>query len=586
MQSYLILFDLTPKPRVAWSRTLTSGGGAALGWTDLNNDGTREVLLARTAGQLQIEIIDARTLQAVRHRDFAGAYFPPVLVDLDWDTHPEVVAASGTHDELVLVDDNLGSVRRLKPPFPLTRGSVWPDVDGDGVQELAFQIPGKGFALLDPELHVKAVFPRGSITGIQDRGPGLRPRIFIEAEGQALDATLQSNPWFLPIRYGPPGLAIALCIGGVFVITYAQRFRSRYRLMYAVGVESLEAKGRGLMVLDGRGSIRWRGPGLAWTSDRTERDVSSLSGLSAHEPELVAWCRQNMRVRPPRTRTGSISLRQTAGAEHADVSMTPVVIGSTHDPHWIVRIAGSGHASQEAWPMMAQRITHAVKNPLTHMLLTVQRLQAEYRERAPAVASRLDPYSERIQDGIGQLRRLTTSFLKLVDLAEPELEETDLASLVTDFGERFRAHLPPDIRLRVETAGEAPTARVDREQIEVALDNLVTNAVDALEAGGTITLTVALAPGVRLDGDSSARDYVQIEVMDVGKGIPTEARERLFEPGYSTSEDGSGLGLAIVKKIVTDHEGRISLDSDVGVGTVFTLLIPQTGPGQQREEGV
>jgi signal transduction histidine kinase len=228
----------------------------------------------------------------------------------------------------------------------------------------------------------------------------------------------------------------------------------------------------------------------------------------------------------------------------------------------------------ETWAMMAQRTAHALRNPLTHMLLTVQRLQTEYRERAPAVASRLDPYAERIVQGIGQLRRLTSSFLKVVDVTELELRECDLNRLVAGFCEALASRLPPDIRLRVETAARSPHARVDDEELEVALDNLIANAVNAMEEGGTLTVATSDARAVRLEGTDSPADYVQLEVMDTGCGIPPHLRERLFEPGVTTRDEGSGLGLAIVRKIVGDHGGHITLQSEVGVGTVFTIHLP------------
>jgi two-component system nitrogen regulation sensor histidine kinase NtrY len=339
------------------------------------------------------------------------------------------------------------------------------------------------------------------------------------------------------------------------------------------------------MVLDDRGRIRWRGSGSRDALGEAWDTASNLDELATGAPSLAAWCRDATRAVPARARRAEIPLGRRAGARRETVSLTPVFIGAASDPHWIVRLEAPADASERAWRMMAQRIAHAVKNPLTHMLLTVQRLQTEYRERAPAVASRLDPYADRIQDGVGQLRRLTSSFLKLVDLAEPELRPTDLGQVLAEFATQTRGRLPHDIQLRLEVEGEVPSAPIDREQVHVALDNLVTNAVNALEAGGTITLALSPAPGPGPAPGGEAGDYVQVEVMDTGKGIAPDDRVHIFEPGYSTAEDGSGLGLAIVRKIVADHGGHVSVDSEVGVGSVFTLLFP-VAEGARTEEPV
>lgn len=581
--AYLIRIALTPLPHVTWSRTLEGGGMSALAWTDVDGDGRREVLLARSSGGIVLEALDARTLRVVRRRTVEGSFYPPILVDLNRDLLPEVVAGRSGASGVVVVSRDFESVESVAVPISVGYGSVWPDLDDDGIAELEFRHAG-GFVLLDPEMRVKAAFGKGTITGVEDRGRFLPPLLLIRTPDGGAGVTLQSNPWFLFVRFGPGALAVLLPISIGLFLVHTRRLHYRLRVVHAAGTETLEAGGRGLMVLDSRGRIRWRGRGLDAALRPGKRAASNLEELARLEPSLAQWCREVSEVRPARQHTDRLALEGTGAPYRTTVSMGPVVIGSAGDPHWIVRIGEPDETSARAWPMMAQRIAHAVKNPLTHMLLTVQRLQAEYRERAPAVASRLDPYAERIQDGIGQLRQLTSSFLKLVDLAEPELEATDVAELTAAFGEKFRAQLPHDIRLDVEIGEKPPETRVDREQIRVALDNLCTNAVNALESGGTITLSVTTVRGLRLDGARDGRDYVQIEVMDTGKGIAAEVRENVFEPGYTTAEDGSGLGLAIVRKIVTDHGGRISLESEAGVGTVFTLQLPISASAPPSEE--
>lgn len=582
-ESHLILFELTPEPRVARSRTMAAGGGPAVAWMDHDGDGTRNVIIAWGLGPLTMEVVEPATLRVLRRRTVEGRFSTPVLVDLDRDLLPEVVVSSSIRREVIVVDDDLETVRRVPLPFRVGYGYVWPDLDGDGVEEIEFRTSSGGFALVTPDLEVKSVSPHGSVTGVRRRGPGQPPELILDVDGVAHTATLEANPWYLFVRYGPAAGAVGVPLMASLLVVYVRRLRYRVRVVHAAGVEALEADGRGLMVLDGRGRIRWQGPGLEGLLGPEHEEVPDLEALEAREPSLASWCRKVLGVRPARAQSVDLTLGEGEGRRRATVRISPVVIGASRDPHWIVRLDGPAEGPDRAWPMMARRIAHSVKNPLTHMLLTVQRLQTEYRERAPAVATRLDPYADRIQDGIGQLRRLTSSFLKVVDLAEPELEEVDLAGLVTDFGERFHRQVPPDIRLRTDVPDALVAARVDREQVLVALDNLVANAVNALEAGGTITLVVTSTPGVRLEGDVEPRDYTQIEVMDTGTGLTEEVRRHAFEPGFSTAEDGSGLGLAIVEKIVADHGGRVSVESQAGVGTAFTLHLPVSGPTPPAE---
>jgi signal transduction histidine kinase len=227
---------------------------------------------------------------------------------------------------------------------------------------------------------------------------------------------------------------------------------------------------------------------------------------------------------------------------------------------------------------MAQRVAHRLKNSLSHMLLTIQRLQAEYHDRAPAISNRLDVYSERIQDGIGQLRRETSNLLKLVDVDEPDLAPTDLNLLVSELALRVRKRIPPDVRLVTDLAPTLPHVVVDREQVEEALENLIANAVNATQVGGTVTVTTADGTNLPLAGDGAANDFVWVEVLDTGDGVRSEVEERLFDPGVSSHKDGTGLGLSIVRKIARDHGGEVVFHSEAGVGSVFTLRLPRNGP--------
>lgn len=271
------------------------------------------------------------------------------------------------------------------------------------------------------------------------------------------------------------------------------------------------------------------------------------------------------------------SVHVGAVSQRVDVVVDPVFANVQGDPHWFVSISEATEDAEpdhsKAWPMLAQRVAHSLKNPLTAILLTLQRLQIEYRERAPAVANRLDRYSSRIEARIEELRRLTNNFLKFVNVEEPDLVEVDLNDIVRAFADSCQRSLPPDIRLSLKLGANLPAVRVDREQMHDVLDNLITNAMNAMPDGGAISISTGCARGVRLD-EGPPRDYVELEVMDTGTGISDDIKVRLFEPGFSIETDGSGLGLAIVKKIITDHEGELSVQSEVGSGSAFSIYLP------------
>jgi len=269
----------------------------------------------------------------------------------------------------------------------------------------------------------------------------------------------------------------------------------------------------------------------------------------------------------------------SADTAHATATRISPVNGKipAHEGRWLVRIQASDAADADAyrtWGLMARRVAHDLKNPLTSILLTLQRLQMEYRDRAPDAADDLDAYTARIEERIEHLRRMTKNFMKFIGAETPTLVRTDLNTYLDAQVDLLRSGLPPDIRLRVKQEPDLPPIRIDTEQIQSVLENLVRNAVNALPDGGQITIATRLEQGLRLDPDTPPRDYVELEVLDTGVGMGSAVRERLFEPGFTTSEEGTGLGLAIVQKVIRDHGGYIHVESERGTGSAICLLLP------------
>jgi signal transduction histidine kinase len=135
--------------------------------------------------------------------------------------------------------------------------------------------------------------------------------------------------------------------------------------------------------------------------------------------------------------------------------------------------------------------------------------------------------------------------------------------------------LPPDIDLELKLCPELPRVRFDPEPMQSVLENLVSNAINAMPEGGKITISTQLAQGLQFfPATGEPRDYVEIEVQDTGVGIEASDRERLFEPNFTASPNGTGLGLAMVKKIIDDHGGHIEVNSEPGAGSAFCVYLP------------
>lgn len=217
----------------------------------------------------------------------------------------------------------------------------------------------------------------------------------------------------------------------------------------------------------------------------------------------------------------------------------------------------------EAWREVARRIAHEIKNPLTPIQLSAERLRKRYAKMLEGDGAILDKCTTTIIRQVEELKRLVNEFAQFARLPAAELAVNDLNEVVREalflFQEGHRA-----IRFEFHP-GVIPALELDRNQIKRALINLLDNAVTAMDGRGEVEITTSY---------ERALTKVCLEVADNGKGLPPEVRARIFEPYFSTKRDGTGLGLSIVSAIVEDHHGYIRVRPNEPKGTRFIIELP------------
>jgi signal transduction histidine kinase len=163
------------------------------------------------------------------------------------------------------------------------------------------------------------------------------------------------------------------------------------------------------------------------------------------------------------------------------------------------------------------------------------------------------------------LRRIVDEFAEFARMPRPEPRPTDVNAVVEKVLALHRAGAGA-VRLETALSPGLPAIAADPDLLARALGNLVRNALEAMPQGGTLNVRTAARDGT-----------VRVEVEDDGPGITEEQRTRLFVPYFTTKKGGTGLGLAIVQGIVSDHGGRVEVQSAPGAGTTFTLILPAPG---------
>jgi two-component system, NtrC family, nitrogen regulation sensor histidine kinase NtrY len=221
-----------------------------------------------------------------------------------------------------------------------------------------------------------------------------------------------------------------------------------------------------------------------------------------------------------------------------------------------------------AWRELARRLAHELKNPLFPLQTTVENLRrAKEQGRERQFEEVFQESTGILLSEIDNLKKIIRRFSDFARMPQPELARVNLNDLVRDIMKLFEAQFSavgrPPITPELHLEEGLTLVQADATLLRRAIENLVLNAMDAMPAGGVLMLRTSHENG-----------GVSLEVSDTGSGLTPEECERLFTPYYTTKQHGTGLGLAIVQSVVSDHGGRISVESEAGVGTSFHIHLP------------
>ena len=240
---------------------------------------------------------------------------------------------------------------------------------------------------------------------------------------------------------------------------------------------------------------------------------------------------------------------------------------------------------QAAWREVARRVAHEIKNPLTPIALSAERIQ-RHLDRSSVDASSVDPSSlavvrscaETIANAVETVRQLVDEFSTLARFPVAKPQPADINEIIEGALTMFNGRLA-GIDLHKSLGAGLPKVMADSEAIKRAVANLVDNAAEASQ--DSVVREIEISTSL-----VASRDAVEIAVADTGHGVSRELKEKLFLPYFSTKKRGTGLGLAIVSRIVEDHRGSIRVEENHPVGTRFIVelpLAPEAVPAPARQ---
>jgi nitrogen fixation/metabolism regulation signal transduction histidine kinase len=273
---------------------------------------------------------------------------------------------------------------------------------------------------------------------------------------------------------------------------------------------------------------------------------------------------------------------------HLATTVTPLVDGSGQRTGWVLVLDDLTELlrmeKMAAWQEVAQRLAHEIKNPLTPIQLSAERVLRRYRQLAPFSSSEkasapgrqadFGSFGNLLQECVQTIIQEANSLKSLVDefslfarLPQLRLEDADLHWVIESALSLYNGRTQ-DVRLAKEFDRSIPRLRLDPEQMKRVVINLIDNSLEAM-AGGShakdITIRTARDP---------SQGSVRMEICDTGRGFPEEYRDSVFLPYFSIRKGGTGLGLAIVRQIVIDHHGQVRAEPNTPRGTKIIIDLP------------
>ena len=241
-----------------------------------------------------------------------------------------------------------------------------------------------------------------------------------------------------------------------------------------------------------------------------------------------------------------------------------------------------------AWGDVARRIAHEIKNPLTPIALSAERIKRKFRPLVGDQAADLEQYADVIIRQTNDLRRIVDEFSKFARMPEPDRRDHDLTQLVKD-AVTLQTSGQPDVVFDVSLLDDPLVLELDSTMISQALTNLIKNAGEAIETRMEKGIDVANKAEIHIVMTKTDQDAI-IEISDNGIGLPVD-RARLFEPYVTTREKGTGLGLPIVKKIIEEHGGTLALvdapifSGNSHAGAKAVIRLPRTNRSARPRPG-
>jgi PAS domain S-box-containing protein len=331
----------------------------------------------------------------------------------------------------------------------------------------------------------------------------------------------------------------------------------------------LESIPTGVLSIGADASIQRVNPALSkiFAPDQVARATRLEDLFSREDTAEIKYLMKRAR----RTGAASHTLELSTASRKLHLSVTVAALESKLTSGFVVVLEDTSELLRAqkaaAWHEVARRVAHEIKNPLTPIALSAERIgrQLDKLELPPGVARIVHECADTIGKSVESVKTLVDEFSQFARFPSAQPVRSDLNTVVGEALGVFKGRLE-GITIRTSFAAGLPPVNLDREQFQRAVVNLVDNAAEAMQDSLVKSLYIATQPG--------AAETVELVIADSGCGVSPDEKEKLFLPYFSTKNRGTGLGLAIVSHIVAEHGAHIRVEDNLPVGARFTVELP------------
>jgi len=372
---------------------------------------------------------------------------------------------------------------------------------------------------------------------------------------------------------------------GIFIESFNQMISDLKESQHNIALKTAELEGRkqyietvlnnvttGVVTLDAKGTITTINPSARTMLGLKDKDPvgKDYTGVmsDARYQELVKQIRRGMKNRY-QTTDKEIKIKLATQNVALALSMSPLRLADNRFSGMILVLDDMTQLIQAqkiaAWKEVAQRVAHEIKNPLTPIQLSAERMLKKIKAEDGPWDPAIEEGANTIVQEAGAIKSLVDEFSNFARMPKIQFQEADINDIIHQAIAPFRG-IFSEVKFQTDFAADIPLSiKVDPEQMRRVFINLFDNAIDAMNKQGQV--------GIRTSFDQLQR-RVSLEISDSGPGISDEDKEKLFLPYFSTKKKGTGLGLAIVNQIVSEHKGTIHAEDNKPTGARFVIQLP------------